>query len=32
MKDYISIIRKPIEGNLEVFNSMFAESLSHSDG
>lgn len=32
MKDFISIIRRPIEDNLAVFNSMFAESLSHSDG
>lgn len=32
MKDYISIIRKPIEDNLTVFNRMFVESMSHSDG
>lgn len=32
MKDYLSIIRQPIEQQLEVFNGMFAESLSHADG
>ncbi len=32
MKDYLSIIRQPIERELEVFNGMFAESLSHADG
>lgn len=32
MKDYLSIIRQPIERQLEVFNGMFAESLSHADG
>lgn len=32
MKDFISIIRRPIEDNIVVFNEMFAESLSHSDG
>ena len=32
MKDYISIIRQPIERQLEVFNTMFAEAMSHADG
>ncbi len=32
MKDFISTIRRPIEDNIVVFNEMFAESLSHSDG
>lgn len=32
MKDYLSIIRQPIERQLEVFNTMFAEAMSHADG
>ena len=32
MKDYISIIKQPIEQQLQVFDTMFAEVLSHSDG
>lgn len=32
MKDYISIIRQPIARQLEVFNTMFAEAMSHADG
>ncbi len=32
MKDYISIIKQPIEHDLQVFNTLFAEALSHSDG
>ena len=32
MKDYLSIIRLPIEGQLEVFNTMFADAMSHADG
>ena len=31
MKDYISIIKQPIEQQLQVFDTMFAEVLSHSD-
>lgn len=32
MKDYVSIIKQPIEQQLQVFDTMFAEVLSHSDG
>lgn len=32
MKDYLSIVRKPIEDNLAVFNDMFCSALSHGDG
>lgn len=32
MKDYLSIIRRPIEDSLPVFNDMFREALTHSDG
>ena len=32
MKDYVSIIKQPIEQQLQVFDTMFAEVLSNSDG
>lgn len=32
MKDYLSIIRKPIEADLNEFAKLFDDSLSHSDG
>lgn len=32
MKDYLSIIRKPIEADIEEFTRLFDDSLSHSDG
>lgn len=32
MNDYLSIIRQPIEAELGVFDALFADSLSHSDG
>jgi len=32
MTDYLSIIRKPIDDELQVFVDMFNESLSHTDG
>lgn len=32
MKDYLSIIRQPIEQQLAVFDRMFSDSLNHSDG
>ena len=32
MKDYVSIIKQPIEQQLQGFDTMFAEVLSHSDG
>lgn len=32
MKDYLSIIRKPIEADIEEFTKLFDDSLSHSDG
>ena len=32
MQDFLSIIREPITAELEAFNDLFQESLSHSDG
>lgn len=32
MKDYLSIIRKPIEADLTEFSRLFDDSLSHADG
>lgn len=32
MMDYLSLIRKPIEGDLGDFNALFDRSLSHTDG
>lgn len=32
MKDYLSIIRQPIEHDLKEFTKLFDDSLSHSDG
>ena len=30
--DYLSLIKQPIEGDLDDFNNLFNSSLSHTDG